>query len=294
MRVFYGTDDVVADMELLRQALGADKWTLDGISYGTFVGERYAIAHPKRVDRLVLDSVVPHNAGFELLPIQLRAAGRVLRLGCGAICVSDLTAVVRQQRNGPRLLDAVALMSIVDPTFQSPRDLADALHRARHGDLAAMNDLLQTVRQWNAAPAEASSQGLHASALCADWRFPWGDSQAPVSGRGAELARAAARLRPRNVAPFDRATATGNGVVQQCLPWPPTGPTPYSARRLPRVPTLLVSGDRDLSTPLEWARREAAITPDGRLVVVHGAGHSVQVRAMSDAGRQSVVDFLTR
>jgi pimeloyl-ACP methyl ester carboxylesterase len=138
------------------------------------------------------------------------------------------------------------------------------------------------------------SQGLHASALCADWRFPWGDSQTPVSGRGAKLARDASRLRRQSVAPFDRATATGNGVVQECLPWSPTGPTPDSARLLPRVPTLLVSGDRDLSTPLEWARREMAITPVGRLVVVHGAGHSVQVRAMSDAGRRSVVDFLTR
>jgi pimeloyl-ACP methyl ester carboxylesterase len=293
-RVFYGTDDVVADMELLRQALGADAWTLDGISYGTFVGERYAIAHPKRVNRLVLDSVVPHDAGFELLTVQLRSASRVLRLVCGAACVSDLAAVVRRQHNGPKLLDALALMSIVDPTFHSPLDLADALDRARLGDLAGLNDLLQSVRQWNAAPAEELSQGLHASALCADWRFPWGDSQAPATGRGMKLVRAAARLRPRDVAPFDRATATGNGVVQQCLPWPPTSRTPSAARRLPRVPTLLLNGDRDLSTPLEWARRELSFTPVGRLVVVRGAGHSVQSRARTDAGRRAVVDFLTR
>ena len=31
---------------------------LDGTSYGTYVAERYALAHPGRVDRLVLDSVV--------------------------------------------------------------------------------------------------------------------------------------------------------------------------------------------------------------------------------------------
>src|SRR5262249_50505461 len=57
VRPLYGTDDVVADMELLRQALGVDRWALDGVSYGTFVGERYAVAHPDRVSRLVLDSV---------------------------------------------------------------------------------------------------------------------------------------------------------------------------------------------------------------------------------------------
>ena len=293
-RVFYGTDDVIADMELLRQALGADAWTLDGISYGAFVGERYAIAHPRRVDRLVLDSVVPHNVGFELLPMQLRAAGRVLRLACGATCASDLAAVVRQQHNGARLLDALVAMSIVDPTFHSPRDLGDVLRSARRGDLAELDQLLRLARRWNATPAQALSQGLHASALCADWRFPWGDSQAPVSVRRAEVARAAARLRPRDVAPFDRATATGNGVVQQCLPWSPTAPTPSVARLVPRVPTLLVNGDRDLSTPLEWARRELAVTPGGRLVVVRGAGHSVQVRARTDAGRRAVVEFLMR
>jgi len=41
------------------------------------------------------------------------------------------------------------------------------------------------------------------------------------------------------------------------------------------VPTLLLAGTHDLSTPLEWAQREARHAPDGRLVVVPGAGHGV-------------------
>ncbi len=184
-------------------------------------------------------------------------------------------------------------MSVVDPTFRSPGDLADALHRARLGDVSALNDLLRTARIWDAAPADALSQGLHASALCADFRFPWGDSRAPLATRAAKLARAVAQLRASDVSPFDRATAAGNGIEQQCLPWAPSPATPSAARRLPRVPTLLVNGDRDLSTPLEWARRELAVAPAGRLVVVHGAGHSVQNRAISDAGREAIADFLT-
>ena len=39
---------------------------------------------------------------------------------------------------------------------------------------------------------------------------------------------------------------------------------------------LLLAGDRDLSTPLEWAKRAAARAPGGRLIVVKGAGHGVQ------------------
>jgi pimeloyl-ACP methyl ester carboxylesterase len=292
-RAFFGTDDVVADMELLRQALGVDKWTLDGISYGSFVGERYAIAHPKAVNRLVLDSVVPHNAGFELVPIELRAVGRVLRTVCGAGCAADLAAVVQRRHYGPQLLDALTVISLVDPTYRSAFDVPGVLHRARLGDLSGLRLMLRTTGTWQSAPAEALSQGLHASALCADLRFPWGSSSTPVSARAARLTRAAARLRARDVWPFDRATAVGNGFVRQCLPWSPTAPTPSAARRLPLVPTLLVNGDRDLSTPLEWARREAAFIPSGRLVVVHGAGHSVQVRAVSDAGRDAVAAFLT-
>jgi len=291
-RSLYGTDDVVADMEALRQALGVDTWTLDGVSYGTFVGERYTIAHPERVTRLVLDSVVPHNSGFELVPLELRAVARVLRIACGLSCSRDLAAVVAHTGDGPELLAAVTRMS-VDPTFRTPRDLADALHRARLGQMEPLNALLRTIRGWASAPPENLSQGLHASALCADWRFPWGDSDAPVAGRSASLARAASRLPARELWPFDRATAAGIGYEQECLPWPASPPTPAAARLLPPVPTLLLSGDRDLSTPLEWAQREAAVAPDGHLVVIHGAGHSIQSPAMGDTARRALDEFLT-
>jgi pimeloyl-ACP methyl ester carboxylesterase len=298
-RAFFGTDDVVADMELLRRALGVDRWTLDGVSYGTFVAERYAAAHPGRVRRLVLDSVVPQNANYRLVPIELRAVARVLHAVCSApACptdpAADLAAVVRREHDGPQLLDALTSISIVDPTFRSVFDVPDLLRRARDGDTAGVDALLSTIRRWEAFPASALSQGLHASALCADWRFPWGSSNAPLATRDAMLAAAIRKLTPREVWPFDGATAARNGFEQECLPWPPTEPTPRAAARLPDVPVLLLAGDRDLSTPVEWARREAGLAPAGRLVVVPGAGHDVQLRARSDLGREAVAAFLKR
>ena len=62
---------------------------------------------------------------------------------------------------------------------------------------------------------------------------------------------------------------------------------------LPAVPTLLLAGDRDLSTPLEWAKREAAVAPSRRLVVIHGAGHSVQRPGMSATAWGALAAFLT-
>ena len=58
------------------------------------------------------------------------------------------------------------------------------------------------------------------------------------------------------------------------------------------MPTLLLAGDRDLSTPLPWAREQAAHTPNGKLVVVAGLGHSVQSRAPGGGGRRAVERFL--
>ncbi|HWJ32771.1 MAG TPA: alpha/beta hydrolase, partial [Gaiellaceae bacterium] len=84
---------------------------------------------------------------------------------------------------------------------------------------------------------------------------------------------------------------TGNGFIRQCLPWAPTPPTPLDRRKI-TVPTLLVNGNHDLSTPLEWAKQELARTTHGKLVVVPGAGHSTQSRSASDVSRTSVATFL--
>jgi pimeloyl-ACP methyl ester carboxylesterase len=292
-RPFYGTDDVVADMEALRSALGVRRWTLDGVSYGTFVAERYALAHPTHAARLVLDSVVPDAGSTDLIPDELHAVGRVLHDVCSSdACGNDLAAIVRSRHDGPALLDALTLDSIVDPTYAKAFDVAGVLHAARSGDNAALEGFLSTTEGWEAStPAAELSQGLHASALCADWRFPWGTSAASLTGRDARLAWAVAAVPAARIWPFDRATLSGNGIVRQCLPWAPTPATP-PARGTIRVPTLLLAGTHDLSTPLEWARREAARIPGSRLVVVPGAGHSVQSRAVSDAGRAAVARFL--
>ena len=271
-RRFYSTADTVADLEALRVALGADKLTLDGVSYGTFVAERYAIAHPDRVARLVLDSVVP-AAGLDGLEVDgMHETARVLRAVCRAQhCpgdpAADLAAVVRARHDGPELDDTLVALSVGAPSF--PGVLA-ALREARAGRPAHLERLVRIVRRAQRAPAQLLSQGLHAATLCADTRSPWGGAGAPLAGRKAALERAAARTDP---APYDRATVVGNGYAQLCLRWPPT-PAPPAPRTgdLPPVPTLLLAGDRDLSTPLPWAREQAAHAPQGRLVVVARRG----------------------
>jgi pimeloyl-ACP methyl ester carboxylesterase len=294
-RRFYSTAETVADLEALRAALGVDKLALDGTSYGTFVAERYAIAHPDRVARLVLDSVVPAASVDGLEADGMHETARVLRSVCRAQrCpgdpAADLARVVRARHDGvggPEIYDTLVAMSVGAPSF--PGVLA-ALREARRGNVQHLSRIVRAVRRAQRAPANVLSQGLHAATLCADLRPPWGGSAAPLTGRDAALRRAAAAVDP---APWDRATVIGNGLAQTCLRWPPTpAPSPPATADLPPVPTLLLAGERDLSTPLPWARAQSARTPRGRLVIVPGAGHSVQSRAPGGAGRRAAERFL--
>jgi pimeloyl-ACP methyl ester carboxylesterase len=155
------------------------------------------------------------------------------------------------------------------------------------------------VHAADAATAGELSQGLHASALCADMPMPWGGPDTPLDGRPAALTRAVARLTTAQVWPFDRATAAGNGLIQTCLHWPPSpalspaAPSPETVRaELPRIPVLLLAGGHDLSTPLAGARAQAALAPDGHLFVVPAAGHSVQNRAVGDPAEAELARFL--
>jgi pimeloyl-ACP methyl ester carboxylesterase len=284
-RRFFATTDTVADLEALRRALHVDRMVLDGVSYGTYVAERYALAHPDAVRGLVLDSVVPH-AGIDVFSdVPMRATPRVLRAacaGCPGDPVADLRAEIAAHHDGPRLLDLLTSLSISHPHL---RGGIAALHAAARGDRTPLRRLERIVaRIVLRTPARELSQGLHASTLCADTPAPWGGPGAPLAGRRAKLEAAAARL--PGLGPFDRATATGNGIALQCLYWPPVTEPPLPPnRQLPVVPALLLAGDQDLSTPLEWARREAATAPDGRLMVVPGAGHSVQLQAIPNVLR---------
>jgi pimeloyl-ACP methyl ester carboxylesterase len=228
----------------------------------------------------------------------MRAAPRVLTAACEAIdChtdpAADLAKVVDRYDNGVDVLDTLTTWEFVDPDYAT---MIDALHKAAGGNPALLQGLIAGVRQGSAATAEELSQGLHASTLCLDGRYPWGRADTPVAGRQEALEKAGAELTPADYGPFDATTATGLGSMLSCLHWPrtPVPPLPPEYRRLPGVPVLLLGGDRDLSTPLEWLYDQKKLTPRAQVVVVPGAAHSVQSRAASDKGRQAVFDFLLR
>jgi pimeloyl-ACP methyl ester carboxylesterase len=236
---------------------------------------------------------VPH-VGINPLAVDLmQASRRVLRdacrdLACPGDPVADLADVIKRYDDGVDLLDLITAISIVNPTFAP---LFPALRSAAEGNSGQLDQLVAGYHSGMKGPAGALSQGLHASALCADMSFPWGGSDAPLAGRAAAVTTVASGLAPADLLPFDRATAVGNALVRQCLPWPPVPPAGLPSQgALPDVPVLLLAGTHDLSTPLEWARAEAALAPDGKLVVFPGFGHSVV--SQGPRGQAVLHDFL--
>src|SRR5262245_15757264 len=243
-RGLYSTRDTVADLDALRQALGVKQWTRDGVSYGTFVAERYALAHPQNARALVLDSVLPHTdpqADEALYLTGMQATARVLRaacadLACGFDPADDLAWVVRHGADPEKVWDAIVTYEFVDPEYQR---MLTALHEARQGDSTALDTLVTAMHQGGAAPAEVFSSGLHAATLCADLRFPW-TTTTPLAQRPALLARRLKPLPDSAFWPYTRATAAGNGFMKTCLNWPvtPAVPAPPPGPKLPPLPRL--------------------------------------------------------
>ncbi len=62
---YLGTENVVRDLDRLRQALGEDKISFWGESYGTVIGQIYADEYPQHIRSMVLDGVVDPNLSGE-------------------------------------------------------------------------------------------------------------------------------------------------------------------------------------------------------------------------------------
>ncbi|GAA4639881.1 alpha/beta fold hydrolase [Actinoallomurus vinaceus] len=309
-RGLYGTEQTVADYEALRRALGVDKMVVDGVSYGSFTAASYAAVHPSHVRKVVLDSVLPHvdpQADDGLYFVGLHAQARVLRDACATApaCPSDPAAdlawVVRHRpaADGVKIFDAIVSYEFLDPTYRDPNppglpaghgDLIGALRSARQGDPARLDTIVADMAP-GGDPVASYSSGLHIDTYCSDAAFPWGRSDAPLATRQAALDRFLRHTDPRRVWPYTRATSAGSGFTQECLRWR-SRPAAEPPTRLPDVPVLLVNGDHDLSTPLEWAYEEATHAPNGKVVVVKGASHSIQNRERGHAGRDAVIAFL--
>lgn len=301
-RGFYRTSDSVDDIEAIRAALGVDKLTLVGVSYGTFLAQAYAARYPTRVERVLLDSVLDVSGWDPFYLDIFGAVPRVLEKVCRSVCagftrdeVGDLARLVSRLRRGT-LHGAVTLadgrrrrttLTRQELFFTLVSGDLDELLRAAfpaavtsalQGDLDPIMRLKrQAVQSEGAGSPREFSSALYAATTCEEIPFPWQRFSDPATRFGA-IAAAVAQIPEEDLYPFDRATDEGNDFIRMCRRWPEASPAPASAPpagALPDVPVLMLAGQMDLRTPVETARSAAADWPDAQVLTIPDTGHSV-------------------
>jgi pimeloyl-ACP methyl ester carboxylesterase len=313
-RSFYTSADVAADIDAVRRRLGVPKIAVYGVSYGTRIALEYARRYPQHTDRVILDSPLEQDGTdpFSLATLQAipRVLHRICSYGCGGIehPVADIQKLAAQLRAKPleRVVrdgrssitiqvtadDLYTLLVTTDlfvPLMQAVPIVVDEALKGRYASLIGLMraadqlDSLGTLRDF--------SPGLFAATLCEESPVAW-DRTAPAAARYAQMQSALAELPDSAVSPFDRTAALKAGIWPVCGHWPSPAKAPPAEPPLPAVPFLLLSGELDLRTPLEGARRLAAQLPDARLVREPGWGHDTLSSGSGGCAAPAVRRFL--
>ena len=281
---FYTSMDFADDLEELRAALGYEKLSLWGGSYGTRTALEMMRRHPGSVRAAVLQGVAPTDARHPMFAA--RIAQEVLE-GIFAECAAeaacraafpdpkgDLERAMARFAAGPveaevpdpRTGEAVRVRLSRELFGEGLRFLTygsagasmvpAVLRQAAEGDFGPITEYTLWARRSVVGGSE-TSHGLFLSVTCAEDIAFIDLAEAERAAEGTYLG--AERVRNQ---------------VDACAAWP--------TRALPRtvmepvtanVPTLLISGELDPATPAAFGERTARSLPNARSVVLPSAGH---------------------
>ena len=280
-----GTPDAARAMDLIRAAVGDEKLTYVGYSYGTSLGATYAELFPDRVRALILDAAVdPALDTIALNRAQGESFDRVFDSFAGA-CRAD-PACAWKPAGGASKAAFVALAARVDasPVAAGRRRLGPAelvtgvaaflysrqtwtvlargLAQVEAGNGTVVLQAFDTLVERRPDGSYSNSQEANVSVNCLDNPAP--RDVGAYERAAAEAARTAPAFGP-SLAWF--------GLV--CALWPvrPTGKA--EPLRAPGSPPILVVGTtNDPATPFAWSEALARQLPQGRLLRHEGEGHT--------------------
>jgi pimeloyl-ACP methyl ester carboxylesterase len=274
----YGTTPAMADLDAVRQALGAERINLVGASYGTRAALEYLRLYPQHVRRVVLDGVAPPDMALPEASAQdAQAALDALLRSCAQDAACRARHPTLQQTwhtllaSLPRTVNVAHPLTGRNETLQLTRDMVlgmvrsalyapttaaalpaalDAAAKGRFGPLLGLASALAPTRA-----QAALAQGMHFSVVCSE-DLPGVTSPALAADFGEGLA------------PLYR---------EVCAFWP-RGQLAAGFRQIKPAPvaTLLLSGGIDPATPPRHGERVSRdLGPKARHVVVPNAGHGL-------------------
>lgn len=293
MLPFVGTDDTVRDLEALRMAVGDEKLSYIGFSYGTFIGQRYLAMFPSHVRAMVLDGVVNPTEGLVGLltgqtTAMTAAIGRAYASCTTTACKTTSPAVqfdrakarvesealdTSQGPLGPAELATGAIYATYDPQLWAA--LNRSLAQAARGDgdgMARLANGYYDIGDWTA----------YAAITCLDSEHP----------SGADAYRAFVE-RLRSASP-NFGGPIGNEMLP-CAYWPIPPKVVTGSIRAEASPEILVVGNKgDAATPYDDAVYVARMLAHGNLVTYDGEGHTSYGRdeCVDDAIHRYLIDLV--
>jgi pimeloyl-ACP methyl ester carboxylesterase len=279
------TQSAARDLDRVRAALGTEKLTYLGYSYGTYLGAVYADLFPTRVRAAVLDGAVDPRAPAE---VDVSAEAKSLRDGldlaldsCGLKpeCpfhsggdsqgaydrflrrLEETPLNVGGHPMGRTLAEVGVLESLYEGEAGWPR-LMDALARADAGDGRALLELADGYTGRRPDGSYRDEIEAHFAINCSDGGPQLTPTQAVERAR--ELGE-----EPRR---FDSVTLA---FEVPCAFWPGLRHTPRQGIDAKGAPSILVIGSEgDAVTPIQSAEVLARALQYGRLLRVPGRAHT--------------------
>lgn len=288
------TDNVARDIDQVRAALGEEKITYYGLSYGTVVGPMYATLFPHRVRQMVLDAPIDTNQWFgnslTFLNDVAVASERTLNAWFKT-CRTEGTTACPFGAGDPQaafdeLIDTLEAKPLkiapskgATPGGQLDGAMALEATRALAGDqntwplltsalLAAQDGngtLLHTL--WSSVTVSPFSVPTamfeaHTAVRCADWQTPAG-----IVAHKAAATKAVTEAK--------RIGTRGAYSALNCARWPAPNKDrvtkPLTGAGAPSV--LVVAGRLDPVTPHHWAENMTRILDSAVLLTREGVGH---------------------
>ena len=277
------TASVVRDMEAVRTALGEEKISFYGASYGTQMGAQYSQSYPERLRALALDGVMDHSAGLANFLIQETDAAQDSFRQFVAWCARDTQCVLRGQN-----IDALWVKLMAQARAGKLVDPYDPKSKLRLSDLIGAAFVAFYDPQWYSFAyylRDAAGMGepgemppapppvdivdhSFPAVFCEDWYLP-------ITGFK-DLRRRLRILAGR--APHMLASPLALSATTGCLGWPSAPDNPQRPLVPPRGmgPILLVNAVHDPATAYPWAQSVAGqLGPGARLLTYQGWGHVI-------------------
>nr|SBO91749.1 proteinase (secreted protein) [Nonomuraea gerenzanensis] len=274
--------DVARDLDALRAALGEEKLTYYGISYGTLIGQMYAELFPDRVRALGLDSNMDHSLGVAgFLSTEAIAVEDAFDQFVGW-CEQEPSCVLHGQdvrAIWKSLLDKARRGELVYPSTGTKMTELQVIYNAALGNEGPdWVTLSQTINWLNGGaepdwvpplpgrgPVEGDVAYLPTAILCQDYNLKLRNYT-----EYAALMKVSGKL-----APDTRYHPYPTDDLPICMNYPTTNP-PHELNYTGDAPILLGNSLHDPATPWIWSANAARqLGSKAVLLTYEGWGHRI-------------------